>query len=481
MLSHGSHVVFRWYLKVVLMYFHYFLLWFSIVVYFWILGRFGPRQNISSVRPGDPTFFWWFLEDLLLIFLNMILICASTAPPTVTCSSLLPISFEMWPFEFLLCSGHFWTCLSNIPILLRLLRLVLFSLIECYSWFESYWKIVLYVYIRLRRMPWTPAPPTRWRCLVCACLASTWHPCKSSLSYNNSGIPEHEEGIRQRIQHIISQRISQRINQRINQRTSQRNLQQATYLSRSKCTCQKPSIVNYNPPEKTLGFLGFPGFPGIPGIQGFQGVQGVQGVQGFQGCQGFRDSRNPRHSLAKMENSYKTYPNPSKINFGPTKMIRIEFQIELKQWNNSNGPQTNWKSKFLFWGDVGKMPLPDPKVFIPGKVGFLEGTFPMNPFTHRGGCAVTHPATAPSAAQELQINLRGVWTLTAELFANHCVQESLCPGPGSPGTKKKQNLWGGKNWGLEKKKNTKQKKSKVVREPPGTTGGPKSVKNMRKK
>ena len=67
----------------------------------------------------------------------------------------------------------------------------------------------------------------------------------------------------------------------------------------------------------------------------------VQRVRGFQGCQDSRDSRDAKDSMAKMGNSHRIDPDPSKMHVRPTKIIRIKFRIDFKRWNNSNGAEKN--------------------------------------------------------------------------------------------------------------------------------------------
>ena len=57
----------------------------------------------------------------------------------------------------------------------------------------------------------------------------------------------------------------------------------------------------------------------------------VQRVRGFQGCQDSRDSRDAKDSMAKMGNSHRIDPDPSKMHVRPTKIIRIEFRTDLKR------------------------------------------------------------------------------------------------------------------------------------------------------
>ena len=54
----------------------------------------------------------------------------------------------------------------------------------------------------------------------------------------------------------------------------------------------------------------------------------VQRVRGFQGCQ---DSRDAKDSMAKMGNSHRIDPNPSKMHVRPTKIIRIKFRTDFKR------------------------------------------------------------------------------------------------------------------------------------------------------
>ena len=92
-------------------------------------------------------------------------------------------------------------------------------------------------------------------------------------------------------------------------------------------------ISNYNPPEKKIGFLRvtrFLRFPGIPGMPGSPESR-VQRVRGFQGCQDSRDARDAKDSMAKMENSHRIDPDPSKMHVRPTKIIRIKFRIDFKR------------------------------------------------------------------------------------------------------------------------------------------------------
>ena len=57
----------------------------------------------------------------------------------------------------------------------------------------------------------------------------------------------------------------------------------------------------------------------------------VQSVRAFQGCQDSRDSRDAKDSMAKMGNSHRIDPDPSKMHVRPTKIIRIRFRIDLKR------------------------------------------------------------------------------------------------------------------------------------------------------
>ena len=57
----------------------------------------------------------------------------------------------------------------------------------------------------------------------------------------------------------------------------------------------------------------------------------VQRVRGFQGCQDSKDSRDAKDSMAKMGNSHRIDPDPSKMRVRPTKIIRIEFRTDFKQ------------------------------------------------------------------------------------------------------------------------------------------------------
>ena len=57
----------------------------------------------------------------------------------------------------------------------------------------------------------------------------------------------------------------------------------------------------------------------------------VQRVRGFQGCQDSRDSRDAKDSMAKMGNSHRIDPDPSKMHVRPTKIIRIKFWIDVKR------------------------------------------------------------------------------------------------------------------------------------------------------
>ena len=48
-------------------------------------------------------------------------------------------------------------------------------------------------------------------------------------------------------------------------------------------------------------------------------------------CEDSKDSRDAKDSMAKVENSPRIDSDPSKLHVRPTKIVRIEFRIDLKR------------------------------------------------------------------------------------------------------------------------------------------------------